>query len=120
MDITDRIGNYCPGFVEQAGDLGSPPDIEANVSPLEDSAQGVVVIDGSITHPDLGLLTDPVEILVAHGRITEFRSANAKCLAKLNDLFGPPDSLRRVLAECGVGLNPAAKLTGTMLTDEAR
>ena len=28
------------------------------------------------------------------------------------------DSKSRVLAECGVGLNPAAKLTGIMLTDE--
>lgn len=41
MGITGRIGNYCPGFVRRIGDLGSPPDIEANVAPIEDSATGI-------------------------------------------------------------------------------
>lgn len=118
LGITGRTGNYCPGFVERAGDLGSPPDIEANVSPIEDSAEGVVIIDGSITHPDFGLLEQPIELSVNDGRIVEFRGDNKRYVTMLNELFGPLDSPRRVLAECGVGLNPAAKLTGTMLTDE--
>lgn len=117
LGITERIGNYCPGFVEQPGDLGSPPDIEANVSPIEDSAEGIVIIDGSITHPNFGLLEQPVIVTVHQGRIVQFEG-DKKQVAMLNALFGAPDSLRRVLAECGVGLNPAAKLTGTMLTDE--
>ncbi|SBW09762.1 hypothetical protein KL86APRO_12668 [uncultured Alphaproteobacteria bacterium] len=44
--IEGRIGNACPGCVLGAGDLGSPPDIEANVSPLETGSNGVVVVDG--------------------------------------------------------------------------
>jgi leucyl aminopeptidase (aminopeptidase T) len=118
LRIKGRIGNYCPGFVENAGDLGSPPDIEANVSPIEDASEGVVIIDGSITHPNFGLLDQPVKLTVKKGRITEFESNNKKQVEMLNIMFGPLDSPRRVLAECGVGLNPAAKLTGTMLTDE--
>ncbi len=117
LNITGRMGNYCPGFVERAGELGSPPDIEANVSPIENSAEGIVIIDGSITHPDFGLLQQPIELSVSHGRIVEFRG-HQRQVDKLNTLFGLIDSPRRVLAECGVGLNPAAKLTGIMLTDE--
>lgn len=118
LDISERIGNYCPGFVEKPGDLGSPPDIEANVSPIENSSEGIVIIDGSITHPNFGLLKNPVEIKVQNGHIVEFKSEDINQSARLNELFGPLNSARRVLAECGVGLNPAAQLTGTMLTDE--
>jgi len=118
LNIKGRVGNYCPGFVENAGDLGSPPDIEANISPIENSANGIVIINGSITHPNFGLLKSPVTLTVKNGKIIDFESDNKKQVCMLNELFGPLDSKRRVLAECGVGLNPAAKLTGIMLTDE--
>ena len=32
----------------QPGELGSPPDIEANICPIESSTNGQVIIDGSI------------------------------------------------------------------------
>lgn len=118
LDITGRIGNYCPGLVKYVGDLGSPPDIEANVSPLENCSEGIVVVDGSITMPGFGLLLAPVELEVLSGKVVEFRSDNIDYVKRLNLLFGDSNSLRRVIAECGVGLNPAAKLTGSMLTDE--
>lgn len=121
-DITlrceDRVGNYCPGFVEKAGDLGSPPDIEANVSPTEGQSNGKVTIDGSITCPELGLLKDNVEITVEDGLIVKFESNNKEYVRILDEMFGAPNSKRRVLAECGIGLNPKAQLTGSMLTDE--
>lgn len=118
LRIDGRKGNYCPGLVVDPGDLGSPPDIEANISPLEGGSNGVVVVDGSITMPGFGLLSDPVVLEVRAGKVVEFRSANARYVEVLNQIFGDVNSLRRVVAECGVGLNPAAKLTGSMLTDE--
>ncbi len=118
LDIVGRVGNCCPGFVTKPGDLGSPPDIEANVSPVETFSIGKVVIDGSITCPELGLLSNPVVLTVSNGGITEIESENASYVEILNKMLGPVGSKRRVLAECGVGLNPDAKLTGTMLTDE--
>ncbi|MET4371915.1 2,5-dihydroxypyridine 5,6-dioxygenase [Bradyrhizobium sp. LB12.1] len=118
LTIAGRTGNCCPGFVKEPGDLGSPPDIEANVSPVELESNGVLVIDGSITCPEIGLVTDPVRLQVEGGRIVEISSPNPAYKEFLEKLFEDKDSKRRILAECGVGLNPAAKLTGTMLTDE--
>jgi leucyl aminopeptidase (aminopeptidase T) len=118
LGIDGRIGNFCPGFVDSTSLLGSPPDIESNVSPVEDKSEGVVVIDGSITCPEIGLLTSPVILTVKKGRITSFASENKEYVKILDKMFEGADSKRRVLAECGVGLNPEAKLTGTMLTDE--
>ncbi len=118
IGIAGRTGNACPGYVEAPGDLGSPPDIEANVSPVEDASNGRVVIDGSITCPELGLLTTPVALTVRSGKIDAIESENTSYVSILETMLGPVDSPRRVLAECGIGLNPAARLTGTMLTDE--
>src|SRR3990167_6746204 len=81
LDITGRMGNYCPGFVEKACDLGSPPDIESNISPIEDASEGIVVVDGSITHPLLGLLDSPITLDVRCGRITAFYGKNKHYLS---------------------------------------
>ena len=118
LDIRGRSGNYCPGFVVQPQDLGSPPDIESNVSPQEDQSEGAVVIDGSITCPEIGLLITPVILTVERGRIVRFESKNKEYVTILETIFEERGSKRRILSECGVGLNPAARLTGSMLTDE--
>jgi 2,5-dihydroxypyridine 5,6-dioxygenase len=116
--IDGRVGNYCPGFVRKPGDLGSPPDIEANISPIETSAEGRAVIDGSITCAELGLLKSPVNLELRGGRIVSISSNVPNYASILEGLVGPPESPRRVLAECGVGLNPKARLNGAMLIDE--
>ena len=118
MDISGRIGNYCPGFVEKPGELGSPPDIEANVSPLEGGSNGMIAVDGSITCDELGLLETPVFLTVEKGKVIGIESANGNYVEILEKLLGPINSKRRVVAELGIGVNPLAKLTGKMLTDE--
>ncbi len=119
MSALGRIGNCCPGYVVARGELGSPPDIEANVSPIENSANGVVVVDGSIPYPGLGLIGEtPVCLEVRDGLIVDIVGPTAT-VAALEKLFASEDPAKtKVLAECGVGLNRAAKLTGAMLTDE--
>jgi len=118
LDITNRLGNYCPGFVETKGDLGSPPDIEANVSPLESATNGLIVVDGSITCDEFGLLTTPINLMIENGRVNNISSKNLEYVKKLEEILGPVGSPRRVVAELGVGVNPLARLTGRMLTDE--
>lgn len=117
LDTGGRPANCCPGFVEGPGQLGSPPDIEANISPLEGASQGVIVVDGSIAHPDFGVLRSPVTLHVEGGMIRAWEG-EPEIIAGLERLFaGYPDNAR-VLAECGIGMNPLAELTGSMLTDE--
>ncbi|MBI4345287.1 MAG: hypothetical protein HY553_00420 [Elusimicrobia bacterium] len=119
MRIDGRTGNCCPGFVERGGELGSPPDVESNVSPIEDSAEGVVVVDGSIPYPGLGLVDSPVRLEVAGGKIVAMDGEDKALLGRLKRLFESAGSEKAyVLAECGVGLNERASLTGVMLTDE--
>lgn len=118
LNIEGRVGNCCPGFVINPGELGSPPDIEANVSPLEDFSEGKVYVDGSIPYPSLGLLEEPVILTVRKGKITDIKT-NSTIKRKLENLFETVGSDKvYVLAECGVGLNDLAELTGCMLTDE--
>ncbi len=118
IDIGGRIGNCCPGYVEKPGDLGSPPDIESNVSPIETGSDGIAVIDGSITCPEIGLVPCPVTLHVQYGQIVRYECDSTAVMAELDNIFPEDQPKRRVLAECGIGLNPQAVLTGTMLTDE--
>jgi 2,5-dihydroxypyridine 5,6-dioxygenase len=118
LEFEGRVGNCCPGYVVLPGDLGSPPDIEANISPLETKSNGIVLVDGSIPFPGLGLLASPISLHVVDGRIAKIEGSD-EIVHKLNELFDSDNPLKtRVLAECGVGLNPLAKLSGIMLTDE--
>lgn len=118
MQIEGRTGNCCPGYVVLPGDLGSPPDIESNVAPLENSAEGIVVVDGSIPFPGIGLLNEPLTLTIKSGRIMGINGPIG-LVSDLNSLFDTAGPHRaRILAECGVGLNDLAKLSGCMLTDE--
>lgn len=118
LSLEGRTGNCCPGYVAKPGELGSPPDIEANISPLESFSHGRVVVDGSIPFPGLGLLSEPIYLDVLGGRIVNI-TGDMQIVNRLVALFDSVDPLKsRVLAECGVGLNPLAKLSGIMLTDE--
>lgn len=119
LNIAGREGNCCPGFVNESFGLGSPPDIEANVSPVEEDSEGVVVVDGSVATEELGLLETPIILQISGGRIVRFESENREYVRICEEIFKRIENpLAYVLAECGVGLNPAAKLTGNMLTDE--
>ena len=119
LQIGGRSGNCCPGFVDEHHLLGSPPDIESNVSPLEDRSEGVIVVDGSIACNEIGLLSSPVVLTVEGGRIVDVNGEDAEVVDRVRRLFERVgDDKAYVLAECGVGLNPLAQLTGAMLTDE--
>lgn len=113
-----RVSNCCPGYLNGPGDLGSPPDIEVNISPIETRSHGRLVIDGSVTHPNIKLLSNPITILINNGKITEFYTKNKKNYEELKKIFIKKNKKRKILAEFGIGLNHKARLTGKMLTDE--
>ena len=117
-NLSGRLANSCPGHVMEKGSLGSPPDVEANISPIENQSNGFLTINGSIANEEIGLLNKPVYLIIKNGKIAQIKSDSKKInnlLKKTFYKFGPKS---KVLAEIGIGLNKKAKLTGHMLTDE--
>jgi len=112
-----RRANWCPGYCDEPGMLGSPPDIETNISPIEEESNGTLVVDGSIPCKEVGLLKEPVTLTIEKGRITSFAGPK-ETVWKLTELFGRYPDNAKVLAEFGIGLNPEAELCGLMLEDE--
>jgi leucyl aminopeptidase (aminopeptidase T) len=97
--------------------MSPAPNVEANFSPIEGSAEGVIVADASIPYIDIGVLTEPVIATVEKGMITDIEGGHqAKLLA--DDLKHRNDSQVYNVAELGVGLNPKCIMQGIMLEDE--
>ena len=115
-DISSRAGNCCPGFTDAEHLLASPPDIEANIAPIEDKTCGRIVVDGSITCDEIGLLKVPVYLEIDNGKIVSFDCEDNKIYAVLEKMFEIPE--RRILGEIGIGFNKKAQLCGNMLVDE--
>jgi leucyl aminopeptidase (aminopeptidase T) len=111
-----RPGNalYC---IVEPGQMSPAPNVEANFSPIEGSAEGIIVADASIPYLDIGVLTEPVTATVGKGMITAIQGGHqAKLLA--DDLASRNDPQVYNVAELGVGLNPKCIMQGIMLEDE--
>lgn len=117
MNIEGRRGNALTGIVDEPGMFSTIPTIEANVSPVEGSSEGKIVVDASIPYIDIGLLREPVNILVKKGFITEIRGGYQTDVLKKN-LEEKKDPNVYNIAELGIGLNPKSEMTGIMLDDE--
>ena len=115
--VKGRVANWAPGYCDEPGMLGSPPDIETNVAPLETKSNGTLVVDGSIPCESIGLLSHDVRVVVENGKIVDTgTNKEGRILKTLLETVR--DSKRKVLAEFGIGLNPKARLCGLMLEDE--
>jgi leucyl aminopeptidase (aminopeptidase T) len=103
--------------IVRPGDFSPVPDIEATVSPLEGSANGVIAADASIPYLGIGVLTEPVHFTVRDGYIDSVSGGEvAETLRTAWASQNDPQVYN--VAEMGIGLNPACTLTGEMLEDE--
>jgi 2,5-dihydroxypyridine 5,6-dioxygenase len=111
-----RPGNamYC---IVEPGQLSPVPNVEANFSPLEGTAEGKIVADASLPYIGIGVLREPVVAAVRKGMITEITGGEqARKLA--DDLKARNDPNVYNVAELGVGLNPKSIMQGIQLEDE--
>ena len=116
MDITGRRGNALYGIVEP-GEFSTIPTVEANISPLEGTANGRLVVNASIPYLGIGVLREPVYVDVKDGLIRQINGGvQAEILRK--DLESHGDKNVYNIAELGVGLNPKCRMCGMMLEDE--
>lgn len=114
--IAGRTGNAAPGWCFGPGVIASPPDCEANIAVVESESTGRLLVDGSITHPRLGLLTVPIEFFIEQGKVKSIKGYKSDILKGILSEVGDERAL--TVAEFGVGLNPLARLCGKMLEDE--
>ena len=111
-----RRGNALYGVVEK-GQFSTIPTIEANVSPLEGTANGTIVADASVPYIGIGVLEEPVMCQVRDGRIISMEGGRQAQMLKA-DLDSKNDPNVYNVAEMGVGMNPKCRFCGFMLEDE--
>jgi len=97
------------------GHMGNLPPGEVWCAPVEDSAEGVIVSDGSVG--DLGQVPSNLTIEVAGGRIASISGGDSRFLGMLSKLTSV-DDMASVIGEFGIGINPKARITGNLLEDE--
>jgi len=111
FSIKGRKGIPSTGIFREKGEAGNLPSGESYIAPLEDSANGTILIDGSIA--GVGIVEEPVLLTIEDGRLI---SASGEQGRRLLELLG--DGNGRVIAEFGIGTNKNARLTGNVLEDE--
>lgn len=110
-----RLHPPIDGICENPGEFDQIPSGLIGSGVIEGSAEGTIVINGSIG--EVGIVSDPVVWTVKEGRIVDIQGGkDARLFEKwLNDLNDPN---MNVIAELGIGANPAATLTGNPAEDE--
>jgi leucyl aminopeptidase (aminopeptidase T) len=111
FSVEGRRAYLDTGVIHKPGDFGNLPAGEAFIAPLEGTAEGLVVIDGSMT----GSLHGEIRIRIEKGKAVEIRGRQADKIVKMFDEVG---GKAYTLAEFGIGTNPEAKLRGVVLEDE--
>jgi len=118
-DISLKIGGRTAiaskGLFHKKGEGGNLPTGETFAAPIEGSANGVFVVDGSMS--GIGVVGKQlIRIEVEKGFATKINGgAKAKKLIQLLNAHGKK---ARNIAELGIGANDKAKLNGNLLEDE--
>jgi leucyl aminopeptidase (aminopeptidase T) len=112
MSLDGRSGILSSGVYRNRGESGNLPSGEAYIAPVEGSADGEVVIDGSFA--GLGVLKTPLKLTFEKGNMVKAEGADAE---RLEAMLGD-NPLARNLAELGIGTNDKARVTGVILEDE--
>ena len=111
LDLSGREAIPDAGELTERGAFGNLPCGEGFISPMD--GNGNLVIDGSMA--GVGLVDQPVELVVEGGHLTSARGGQGMAFMELLTEHGDDGTN---IAELGVGTNEKAKLTGEILEDE--
>ena len=117
LSIKGRQVAVDPGVMRTPG-FRNLPSGECYVAPIENSANGLLVIDKSF--PGI-LIKEPIHLTFEKGRVVNVAGgAEAKQLLEvITDAETKPHGEgSRTIAELGIGTNPYARITGNVMTDE--
>lgn len=111
--LEGRLGIVDAGELSNRGAFGNLPCGEGFIAPLEGTAEGTLVVDGSVA--GVGLLDTPISLTVRGGHLTDTTGSDGSALMQLLSAHGPDGTN---VAELGIGTNEEAILTGNILEDE--
>ncbi|MDX6589780.1 MAG: hypothetical protein QOI84_1054 [Solirubrobacterales bacterium] len=111
--LEGRLGIVDAGELSNRGAFGNLPCGEGFIAPIEGTAEGTLVVDGSIA--GVGLLETPTALTIREGHLTE---TDGSAGAALMELLSPHGADGTNVAELGIGTNEEALLTGNVLEDE--
>ena len=111
------------GDYSNPGTGGNIPVGEVYIAPIEKSAYGKIVIDGTIKHRwGATVVKDPVTIEVEKGKIVEIRGGFEAGLIQRTLEWASANAKNKenvkMLGEFGIGTNPKASLIGATIVDE--
>ncbi|HEX3735311.1 MAG TPA: aminopeptidase [Solirubrobacterales bacterium] len=113
LGIEGRLSIVDAGELGNRGAFGNLPCGEGFIAPVEGTAEGTLVVDGSIA--EVGLLDTPTSLTIRGGHLTDVTGSDGAALMELLTVHGPDGTN---LAELGIGTNEEAILTGNILEDE--
>ena len=113
VSIKGRTPIMDTGILHRKGDFGNLPAGEIFVAPVEGSANGRIVFDGSVA--GVGILTEPMRVEVKDGYAVNITGGGA---GQIKKLLEPAGKEAYNIAEAGVGCNFGAKIVGNILEDE--
>jgi len=113
--IAGRTAIASKGLFHKKGESGNLPTGETFLAPIEGTANGVFVVDGSMA--GLGLIKNAgIKIEVKDGFATKI--TGGKLASELKLMLDGVGKMARNIAEFGIGTNDSAKLSGILLEDE--
>jgi len=107
VQMANRPTRLALGSVRKRGEIDFIPAGAIGVAPLEGTAEGKVVVDGTLL--GFGRCLEPITFEIEKGRVKKVKGGD--------DWKGLKELLRRdenasMLCEIGLGVNPKAKLVG--------
>jgi len=115
FSIAGRKAYASKGLFHAKGESGNLPTGEAFLAPVDGTANGVFVVDGSMA--GLGLIKNAnIKIEVINGFAAKI--SGGVIAKKLKAMLDSVGKNARNIAEFGIGTNDSAKLSGVLLEDE--
>ena len=114
FSIKGRKGFADTGITKTPGSFSNLPAGEACISPVEGTANGVIIVDGSIA--PIGKLKHFIKLYVVSGYVISIEGK--KEAEKLKEILKKYHKTAKNIAEFGIGTNNTAIVTGNILEDE--
>jgi leucyl aminopeptidase (aminopeptidase T) len=113
LGLEGREGMPDDGELAAPAAWGNLPCGEGFIAPVEGTAEGTLVVDGSIAM--IGIPDQPAVLTVEAGHIVDATGAGGNRLMELLSAHGPDGTN---VAELGIGTNEKATLVGEVIEDE--